>query len=67
MRAGDARQRACDLPDVTSENVCGELARRANQGVLGKFAITAMSIIVIACDKRKAFAQGSETTKQSSV
>src|ERR1700733_4937014 len=31
MRAEDARKSAGDLPDVTSENICGELARRANQ------------------------------------
>ncbi|MGA8903159.1 hypothetical protein [Bradyrhizobium sp.] len=31
MRAEDARKNARDLPDVTSENVCGELTRRANQ------------------------------------
>ena len=30
MRAEDARKHAGDLPDITSENVCGELARRAN-------------------------------------
>jgi hypothetical protein len=30
MRAEDARKTARDLPDVTSEKVCGELARRAN-------------------------------------
>ena len=30
-RAGDARRSASDLPVVTSENVCGQLARRANQ------------------------------------
>jgi hypothetical protein len=30
-RAGDARKNARDLPDVTSENACGELTRRANQ------------------------------------
>jgi hypothetical protein len=30
-RARDARKSAGDLPDVTSENACGELARRANQ------------------------------------
>jgi hypothetical protein len=31
MRARDARKSAFDLPDVTSENACGTLARRANQ------------------------------------
>jgi hypothetical protein len=31
LRAKDARKNASDLPDVTSENICGELARRANQ------------------------------------
>ena len=30
-RARDARRSAGDLPDVTSENVCDQLARRANQ------------------------------------
>ena len=30
-RAGDARKTARDLPVVTSEKVCGTLARRANQ------------------------------------
>ena len=30
-RAQDARTDAGDLPDVTSENACGRLARRANQ------------------------------------
>jgi hypothetical protein len=33
-RAEDARKNARDLPDVTSENVCGELTRRANQVML---------------------------------
>ena len=31
MRAEDARKNARDLPDITSEKVCGELTRRANQ------------------------------------
>jgi len=30
-RAEDARKFARDLPDVTSETICGRLARRANQ------------------------------------
>jgi hypothetical protein len=35
MRAEDARKHARDLPDVTSEEVCGELARRANHARRG--------------------------------
>jgi hypothetical protein len=30
-RARDARKNARDLPDITSENACDRLARRANQ------------------------------------
>ncbi|MGA8902620.1 hypothetical protein, partial [Bradyrhizobium sp.] len=32
--ARDGRASNGDLPDVTSENVCGELTRRANQVML---------------------------------
>jgi hypothetical protein len=37
-RVRDARKNACDLPDITSENACDTLARRANHLVIPEAA-----------------------------
>jgi len=67
FRARDARENAGDLPDVTSENACGRLARRANQRWDDKRAVNsktagvcAVLIYLQGCASMKRGAQNEE-------
>ena len=44
-RARDARKNARDLPDVTSENACDRLTRRANQAARPKLGVKTSFVI----------------------
>jgi hypothetical protein len=62
MRAEDARKTAGDLPVVTSENICGKLALRANQLRRRNSCQVKSNCFTssFSCDKRKAFARRRE-------